>query len=60
MPERKAVKIDSSPSEADDLKLRRDKLEEAIFKFEPNLLMDIRMYLKQFKLTHLSEHAEDF
>lgn len=60
MPERKAVKIESSQGEADDLKLRREKLEEAILKFEPNLLMDIHMYLKQFKLTHLSEHAEDF
>jgi RNA polymerase sigma factor (sigma-70 family) len=59
MPQKKAEKIDCSLSEA-DLKLRRGKLENAIEEFEPNLVMDIRMYLKQFKLTHLLENTEDF
>ncbi len=59
MPEQNARKFDSSPSE-DELKLSREKLEEALEQFEKNLLMDIRMYLKQFKLTHLLEQAEEF
>lgn len=59
MPEQKARKFESSPSE-DDLNLRRRKLEEAIEQFEDNLLMDIQMYLKQFKLTHLLEQADEF
>ena len=59
MPEQNARKFDSSPSE-DELKLSREKLEEALEQFEKNLLMDIRMYLKQFKLTHLLEQADEF
>lgn len=59
MPEQNARKFDSSPSE-DELKLSREKLEEALERFEKNLLMDIRMYLKQFKLTHLLEQADEF
>lgn len=59
MPEQNARKFDSSPSD-DELKLSREKLEEAIEQFEDNLLMDIRMYLKQFNLSHLLEQAEEF
>lgn len=59
MSQQNAKKIDSLPSEA-DLKRSREKLEDAIERFESNLLMDIRMYLKQFKLTHLLPHAEEF
>lgn len=59
MPERKAVKIESSSNEA-DLILRREKLQEAIERFKPNLLMDIRVYLKRFNLAHLLEQAEEF
>lgn len=59
MPELKAKKIDSSPSEA-DLKIRREKLEYAVEQFKRNLLLDIQVYLKKFKLFHLLEQSEDF
>src|SRR5688500_15664561 len=58
MPELNAKKIESSPSES-DLKASRKKLEDAIEQFKKNLLMDIRMYLKQFKLPDSKEHAEE-
>lgn len=58
MPEQNAKKIDSSPSEA-DLKVSREKLEDAIEQFGKNLLMDIRMFLKQFKLPDSKEYAEE-
>ena len=59
MPEQNAKKIESSPSAA-DLKTSREKLEAAIEQFKPNLMMDIRVYLKQFKLPHLLEYTEEF
>ena len=57
MQERKVEKIDYSLSEV-ELNRRREKLEAAMVQFEPNLLMDIRLYLKRFKLEHLSGRAE--
>lgn len=59
MPDQTAKKIASSLSES-DLKASREKLEEAIEQFKPNLLMDIRVYLRQLKLPHLLEYTEDF
>lgn len=59
MPEQTAKKIESSSSAA-DLKTCRGKLETAIEQFKPNLMMDIRVYLKQFKLPHLLEYTEEF
>lgn len=58
MPEQNARKIDSSPSD-DELKLSRKKLEEAIEQFEDNLLMDIRMYLRNLKLPDSKQYAEE-
>lgn len=58
MPEQNAKKIESSPSES-DLKASREKLEDAIEQFKTNLLMDIRVYLKKFKLPDSKEHAEE-
>ena len=58
MPEQNAKKIESSPSES-DLKASREKLEDAIEQFKTNLLLDIRVYLKQFKLPDSKEHAEE-
>ena len=58
MPEQNAKKIESSPSES-DLKASREKLEDAIEQFKKNLLMDIRVYLKRFKLPDSKEHAEE-
>lgn len=59
MPELNAKKIESSPSES-DLKASREKLEDAIEQFKKNLLMDIRVYLRQFELFDLLDQAEDF
>jgi RNA polymerase sigma factor (sigma-70 family) len=59
MPELNVKKFDGSPSEA-NLKIRREKLEYTVEQFRPNLLMDIQVYLKQFKLFHLLEQTEDF
>lgn len=58
MSEQNAKKIESSPSES-DLKASREKLEDAIEQFKTNLLLDIRVYLKQFKLPDSKEHAEE-
>jgi RNA polymerase sigma factor (sigma-70 family) len=58
MPEQNAKKIYSSPSEA-EFNSNREKLEEAIEQFEKNLLLDIRMYLRNLKLPDSKEHAEE-
>lgn len=58
MPEQNAKKIESPPSD-DEFKLSREKLEEAIEQFEGNLLMDIRMYLRNLKLPDSKEYAEE-
>lgn len=58
MPELNAKKIESSPSES-DLKASREKLEDAIEQYKTNLLLDIRVYLKQFKLPDSKEYAEE-
>lgn len=58
MPEQNAKKIESSPSES-DLKASREKLEDAIEQFKTNLLMDIRVYLRKFKLPDSKEYAEE-
>lgn len=57
MQKREVVKTDYSLGET-ELKRRRELLESAMIEFERNLLMDIRLYLKQFKLEHLSGKAE--
>lgn len=58
MPQQKVEIVDYSLNEA-QLQHRREKLEEAIIKFESNLLLDIRVYLKQFKLEHLLDSARE-
>lgn len=58
MSQRKAEENNRASSEA-DLKLRRERLEGAMLQFEPNLLMDIRLYLRQFNLLHLMKDAEE-
>ena len=57
MQKRKVEKMDYSLGET-ELNRRRESLEAAMIEFEQNLLMDIRLYLKQFKLEHLLGKAE--
>lgn len=57
MQEEKVQRIEHSLSEA-ELYRRREKLEAAMVQFESNLLMDIRLYLKKFKLERLLDRAE--
>jgi hypothetical protein len=47
MQERLVEKTDYSFSEV-ELNRRREKLESAMVQFEPNLLMDIRLFLEKF------------
>lgn len=58
MPQRNAIKIERSLNEV-EVKIRREKLEDAIEQYKKNLQMDIQVYLTRFKLHHLIEQSED-